>query len=358
MGDVLIIGGGVLGLLSARELIARGAGVTVVDAGNAVPSASWAGGGILSPLFPWRYPEPVTSLTLSARRRYLAIGAEIEEQTGIAVEVNPAGLLVDASQEEDIALEWALRHGLHCERLPADSIQPGLSFDRGLFFPEIAAIRNPRLLKGLRAFLRQKGVRFVDARVTSIERETASRAVAVCRDARMVADRVLLCAGASSAPLLDAAGISLPLFPAKGEMLLYQCPPGALKAIVLTEGGYLIPRRDGLVLAGSTLEEGRDDNRPSREALRRLGRMAAELWQPLADAQPVAQWAGVRPGCRRDTPFMGAVPGFDNLWLATGHFRNGLVSAPASAQLVAELMMRETPFVDPGPYAPEWSASA
>ncbi len=148
------------------------------------------------------------------------------------------------------------------------------------------------------------------------------------------------------------------LMPVKGEMLLYQLEPGEIPAILLADAGYLIPRLDGLVLAGSTLEAGVVDMRPGEAANRSLAETAAHWYPPLATRQPVAQWAGVRPGTRRALPFIGPLRNHSRIHLASGHFRNGLVSAPATGQLMAELLAGIAPFCDPAPYSPSSRSSS
>ena len=142
------------------------------------------------------------------------------------------------------------------------------------------------------------------------------------------------------------------MVPVKGQMILYKCAADFLPRMVLAKGRYAIPRRDGHILIGSTLEHSGFDKTPTDEALESLRASAAELLPELADMQPVAHWAGLRPGSPEGIPYIGPVPGFDGLWLNTGHYRNGLVLAPASCRLLADLMSGREPIIDPVPYAP------
>lgn len=165
-------------------------------------------------------------------------------------------------------------------------------------------------------------------------------------------DKVLLAAGAWSGELLKPLGLELPVVPVKGQMILYKCAADFLPRMVLAKGRYAIPRRDGHILIGSTLEHSGFDKTPTDEAQESLRASAAELLPELADMQPVAHWAGLRPGSPEGIPYIGPVPGFDGLWLNTGHYRNGLVLAPASCRLLADLMSGREPIIDPAPYAP------
>lgn len=354
----VVIGAGVVGMLSALALRERGYDVTVLDMATARPPASWAGGGILSALFPWRYPGPLTALTHDALPRYERLAAQIRHAGGPDPQVYACGMLVDAGKERDAALAWATRHDIRACSVPASEVAPELSDAPWIWLPNVGTVRNSRLLKGLRQLLASRGVSLASsAAVSGIMAEAhgwrVSGAEGIIR-----ADQVLVAAGAWSAQLLGEIGLQLGLQPVQGEMLLY--PPGSASppCVLLSDAGYVIPRRDGHVLAGSTLRHGSEDQRPSAGAAQQLRAMAESLWPPLRDKTPAAHWAGVRPGSQRQWPWIGEVPGAPGLFLATGHFRNGLVSAPASAELVACLMAGQHPGVDPQPYALSSALSA
>ncbi|MNR09214.1 Glycine oxidase [compost metagenome] len=163
---------------------------------------------------------------------------------------------------------------------------------------------------------------------------------------------MVLTAGAWSGDLLRPLGLELPVEPVKGQMILYKCAEDFLPSMVLAKGRYAIPRRDGHILVGSTLEHAGYDKTPTGEALESLKASAVELLPALADATPVAHWAGLRPGSPEGIPYIGEVPGYAGLWLNCGHYRNGLVLAPASCQLFADLLLGREPIIDPAPYAP------
>ena len=174
-----------------------------------------------------------------------------------------------------------------------------------------------------------------------------------CRDGReFSADQVILCGGAWSRTLLESvgAGFVLPVRPVKGQMLLYRAAPGLLPCMVMNNGRYLIQRKDGHILCGSTLEETGFEKATTSGAREALMLTAGRLLPALAGQEPVAQWAGLRPGSPNGIPFIGRVPGICNLWVNTGHFRNGLVLAPASARLMADLVLQRAPLLDPAPY--------
>ena len=353
MADVLVVGGGIVGLLSALNLSDRGLSVTVIDAGGQRPPASWAGGGILSPLFAWRYPDPMNRLTHDATARYRALVDRLQGKAGLrAPDLHPSGLWVAVDGDERRrALRWASDWGVSCQEGALSRHVSTAPEREGVWFPEIGNLRNPRLLKALRVALVAQGVEFVNATVEAVRPGAIGAELTLSRGGPLFAPRVLLCAGAWTSALLAPLGVRLPLFPAKGEMLLYRLPPGRVPTIVLTDEGYLIPRADGAVLAGSTLKAGDDTTHPTVTGRWALQAMAASLLPELASATPAHHWAGVRPGSDRDWPYLGPVPGTPGVFAAAGMHRNGLVAAPASAELLVGLICGETPSLDPTDYS-------
>ena len=353
MSDVLVVGGGIVGLLSALELTQRQKSVTLIDAPSLFPPASWAGGGILTPLFAWRYSDAMTRLSVDAVPRFERLLDALDPGGAVAAELlHRGGVWVSVQgQECDKAQAWAERWHIPVEPRSARGLMENFRPDTGLLFPEQGNIRNPGLLKRLRQTLLRKGVRFENAQVERLCQRPGGLQLTASDGRCWQSEQVLLSAGASMRVLLDGLGIRLPVFPAKGEMLLYQMAPGQVPAVMLTDEGYLIPRNDGAVLVGSTLRKGDASCYPTVQGRYQLEAVAARLWPQLAEHKPRFHWAGVRPGCERDVPFLGAVPGMPGVYAAAGHFRNGLVSAPASAELLAQIMCGQPTFTDPTPYS-------
>jgi glycine oxidase len=143
---------------------------------------------------------------------------------------------------------------------------------------------------------------------------------------------------------------AIPVKPVKGQMLAFKHEAGALRGVVLGDGHYLIPRRDGTLLAGSTLEFTGFDKSTSDSARETLGAFAKRLMPSLASAPLIGHWSGLRPGSEGGVPVIGAFPGVSGLFVNAGHYRNGLVLAPAASRLVVDLMLDRAPSVDPAPY--------
>ncbi|MBT8768993.1 glycine oxidase ThiO [Metapseudomonas boanensis] len=357
--DVLIVGGGVIGLLAASILGREGLSVGVLDKGPCGRESSWAGGGIVSPLYPWRYSSAVTALAHWSQDFYPQLGQQLLAETGVDPEVFVTGLYWLDLEDEAEALAWAAAQ--RRPLAPVDMAQVhaavpplGPGFQRAIYMAGVANVRNPRLTRALReALLRMPNVTLHEScEVRGFVRDGQRVTGVSTVEGELLADRVVLAAGAWSGELLGTLGVELPVEPVKGQMILFKCAEDFLPSMVLAKGRYAIPRRDGHVLVGSTLEHAGFDKTPTEEALESLKASAFELLPGLADAELVGHWAGLRPGSPEGIPFIGPVAGFDGLWLNCGHYRNGLVLAPASCRLLADLMLEREPIIDPAPYTP------
>lgn len=356
---VVIVGGGVIGLLTAFNLAAEVEQVILLDRGEVGQESSWAGGGIVSPLYPWRYNGAVTALAHWSQDFYPQLAERLFASTGIDPEVHTTGLYWLDLDDEAEALAWAKREGRPLSAVDISSVESavpvlGAGFERAIYMADVANVRNPRLVKSLKAALQaMPNVTIHEhCEVRGFIREGEKIAGVNTAQGEIRGDDVVLSAGAWSGELLSSLGLELPVEPVKGQMILYKCASDFLSCMVLAKGRYAIPRRDGHVLIGSTLEHEGFDKTPTQTALESLKASAVELLPALADAQPVAHWAGLRPGSPEGIPYIGRVSGFDGLWLNCGHYRNGLVLAPASCQLFADLLLGREPIIDPTPYAP------
>lgn len=362
MSHALIAGGGLIGLLTARALRARGLAVTVVDRGAAGREASWAGGGILTPLYPWRFPDAVTALSLRSQAAWPDLAAGLHERSGIDPEYRRDGMIaVDGDDPEEVAA-WAARHGvrvLAAARATVAAWEPGVVLPAGdpWLLPDVASVRNPRLLRALAAAVVQEGVVLREGLAAERIVVAGGRAVGVETAAgRLEADTVIVCAGAWSAQLLDGLGAPPPgIRPVRGQMIALAARPGRLGHVILAGGNYLIPRNDGTIVVGSTLEETGFAHAPTDAARAALLEFATGVMPELASAALVGHWSGLRPGSDDGVPTIDAHPGVAGLWINAGHFRNGIVTAPASAELAAALIAVEEPPLDPAPYA--WPAA-
>jgi glycine oxidase len=355
--DCIVVGGGIIGMMTARELAAAGCRVRIVERGILGAESSWAGGGILSPVQPWRAPAAVTRLAAWGQVRYPELAAELAANTGIDPEWVRSGLFVLDSGETDQAWAWARQNGVECEIIDDPNAIAALEpacrpASRALWFPTVAQIRNPRLIHALRDELERSSVVCSERSTVT---ELLHREGCVCgvrtEQQDFHADAVVVAAGAWSAQILATLAIQVEVIPVRGQMLLYRTVPGSIRHILLDGDHYLIPRNDGRVLAGSTVEYAGFDKQTTADARRELQRAAASMVGGLARCEIERQWSGLRPGSATEIPYIGPVPGMENLYLNTGHFRNGLLLAPASARLLADLILARESEFDPRPYA-------
>ncbi|MDP1927126.1 MAG: glycine oxidase ThiO [Thiobacillus sp.] len=345
----LVIGAGVSGLSVALTLLQRGIRVTLLERGETGAESSWAGGGIVSPLLPWDYAEPLSRLALRSMTAYSDWIAAIEAQSGMRAEYWRCGMQVRGVAEPDAALAWCQAHGLVAQREPAQS-------DDTLWLPDIAQVRNPRLVAALReAVTRLGGVIHTHCAVESVSTQDGRMVAVHTLKGGYTADQFVLATGAWAGSALPNLPAMPNIRPIRGQMLLFKLEPGVLNTILYCNGLYLIPRRDGHVLVGSTLEDVGFDKSTDDATRLRLHAEAAELLPALADVQPVQHWAGLRPGSPDNIPIIDRHPDFENVFINAGHYRYGVTLAPASAELLMALMDDTSPALDPTPYS--WQAA-
>ncbi len=347
MTDFHIIGGGVIGMMTAKELVDAGATVTILDRKSFAQESSWAGGGILSPLHPWRYPKPVNELTYRSQAVYPSYCRFLLAQTGIDPEWIQSGLLIhDAAQELSAVKQWLTEYPTRHELLVGSDIrvyEPNLSAhsSHAILLPEVAQVRNPRLTQALKHYLMLKGVEIKEN--CEVLRIACSQSRVKHIDTvsgKMAVRQLIVASGAWSAKILATAGTRIPIRPVKGQMLLYYDEKQRVKNITLAEDHYVIPRRDGHILVGSTTEYTQFNKSTTANGLKEL-KSFAEKWFPFTRELAVVQhWAGLRPGTVDGVPYIGQVPGIIGLFINAGHFRNGVVTGPASAQLLADILLK------------------
>lgn len=379
--NVIIIGAGVSGLSAAFSLLQRGYRVTLLDRGAVGRESSWAGGGILSPLLPWDYAGPVSALALRSMADYADWVADIEAISGRDAEFWRCGMLALDVAEPDQALNWCGAHGMTAERgvlgryspfsLPRMKLlttQPNPQADKSqvtpphgegsdsIWLPDVAQVRNPRLVAALNVTVtRLGGVIHERCPASGIIAQSGRASAVQAAGQRFEADSVVLATGAWSGMGLAELRAAPHIRPIRGQMLLFKLEPGALDTILYRNGLYLIPRRDGHVLVGSTLEDAGFDKSTDAATCQRLHAEAAELLPALAAAQPIQHWAGLRPGSPDNIPVIDRHPDFDNVFVNAGHYRYGVTMAPASAELLVDLMEGRPPALDPAPY--RWQAA-
>jgi glycine oxidase len=354
--DCLVVGGGLIGMLTARELAQAGLSIGLVERGETGRESTWAGGGILSPLYPWRYPAAVSALATWSQTRYPALAEDLQAESGIDPEYQHNGLLILDTEEAEQAKRWAVQWQRSLELVNEGQIrelEPALGDvpAQAVWMPEVGQMRNPRLAQALRKSIENQGVHLFEHTPVKglLLGETGVHGV-LTEQGEFKADRVVIAGGAWSGRLLESTGVTLPVRPVRGQMILYRAEPDVVQRIVLSRDRYVIPRRDGRILVGSTLEEAGFDKSTTPAAMQELEGEARRLIPALAGYEIEHHWAGLRPGSPHGIPYIMQHPRIEGLFINTGHFRNGVVLGLASARLLADILLERQPILEPAPY--------
>jgi glycine oxidase len=359
--DVVVVGAGVQGSAVALRLAQAGRSVTVLE--RAVPGAeaSSAAGGILSPGVEAVEPGPFYALCRASLARYPAFAAEVEALSGMSVGLRMLGTLEVALDDDHAKVlaaraEKIVRHGLPVEVLDDEAVrrlEPAVSPEaRGaLFFGDEGSLDPRSLARAVYVAASRAGARFVTGQVRRIVVE-GGRAVGVEHESgRIDADAVVLAAGSWS---LQVEGHGLPpgaVRPVRGQIAVLDTRPPLLSRVVFSGHGYVVPRADGRILCGSTMEEVGFEKAVTAEGLRHVLDVAIGVAPALARAPVVETWSNFRPASPDGEPILGpgTVPG---LLYATGHTRNGILLAPVTADALAATALGRPPPVDLAPFSP------
>ncbi len=361
--DAIVVGGGVIGKAVSLALAERGAKVELFDAsGGTEPRrpASRAAAGILGAQMEAHADGPFARLCLESRARFEAFAKQLEAKSGRQVEHRASGVIVTAFDEASLeelvrGSAWQRDAKLRIEALDRAAlreIEPEIAEAAvgGVRFPDDARVDPRALLDALDAALAASGV---DVRTSCVRRvlHEGRRAIGIEADGPRHAEHVVLCAGSWSALVGETGLAPSDVVPARGQMLELRARPGLLRGVVLAPDAYFSPRDDGRVLVGSTVELVGFDDRVTASAARDLLDAAVRRVPALASAALADTWAGLRPFTKDELPLLG--PGeLDRLTLATGHFRNGILLAPITAEIVAALVAGHAPPVDLAPFSP------
>jgi len=355
--DIVIVGGGVIGLSIAYALTREGLACVVLDRCELGREASWAGAGLIPPESQRNVENPLIALRSHSARLFPAWSAALREETGIDVGYRRSGgvdvALTDREEQslQNAAGRWR-SEGIVFERLaPGDCtrVEPALSPElrAAYFLPDRAQVRNPRLLRALIEAVSRRGGRLKPWHaVEGFELEQGRVAAVRTSEGKIPCGKVVVAAGAWSGPLLERLGLHAPTPPVKGQIVLLRGDRRLLHRIVEHGKHYLVPRDDGRILIGATEENAGFDTRPTARGTRDLLDVALRLCPVLGEAVVETTWAGLRPGSIDTKPYIGAAPGCENVFVATGHKRAGLQLAPGTAELVADLVLERPPRID------------
>ncbi|MDP3703676.1 MAG: glycine oxidase ThiO [Candidatus Omnitrophota bacterium] len=356
--DVIVLGGGIIGCALAEELARRGQRVMVIERGAIGAEASSAAAGILSAQMDLERPGPFFELCQAARRMYPQWVQHLERRSGIPLDFQRRGILYLAMSRFEAArmnarMRWQKRHGLRVERWSAAEVgrqEPAVDgrVHAGFFFPDEAQVDNQALMRALAAACRKAGVRLME--------HTAVRGVVV-RDRRV--RRIVTSRGVVSAPIVvNCLGswasmggrFAIPVEPARGQMLAFTGPKRLFRHAVMAEDAYVVQRRDGRLLVGSTVERVGFDKSLTLDGMRSILSGLCRFTSALNRCAFREAWAGFRPYSRTGRPILGPTS-IEGLYVATGHFRHGILLAPITARLMADVILRGRPAFDLGPFS-------
>jgi glycine oxidase len=344
--DILVVGGGVIGLSLARELAGRGLRVTVLDRGPAGQEASWAAAGMLVPQSDSPAPGPHFDLLLESHRLYPQWTRDLEEETGETVGYRRTGLLRCARNEaEERALEkyaWQRDRGLAVEAVGPEEIARRLGRNvaavrAACLFPDEGVVDARRLTRALAESARLRGVDLRTETAARRFRIAAGRCRGVDTSTGVIEAEIVVNASGAWASFDRELPFPVPVEPVRGQIVELALPGDAPETILESNDAYLAPQEGGRLLLGSTLERAGFEKRVTAGAVGRLIAEAGRLWPAITTGRFVTAWAGLRPGTPDGLPILGGC-GIAGLYFATGHYRHGILLAPATARRLADLL--------------------
>jgi glycine oxidase len=356
--EIVIVGGGIIGLTTAYFLAREGAQVAVLDRGDFGQEASWAGAGILPPSNAERARTPFDRLRALSVSMFPKVSAELREQTGIDNGYLRCGGLEVLDPAHAAAEEEWRGAGVSAQRLTAlqvTALEPQVATTLGdvWHLPELAQLRNPRHLQALIAGCTAKVRLLPQCPVLAVE--AGGRRVTGVRTPNGVfhAGQVLLAGGSWTDALLEPLGCRAGIVPVRGQIALLHMQPVPVHCVLLCGSRYVVPRPDGRILVGSTEEWVGYDKRTTAAAIGELLSFAIKLVPVLGGAALERSWAGLRPGSRDGLPSLGPVPGWQNLFVAAGHFRHGIQLSAGTGLLMKELLLGQKTTLDCSPFSME-----
>ena len=347
--DIVIIGGGVIGLTVARQLARRGVrNVTVIERAGLGAEASSAAAGMLAPQAEADRPDEFFYLTCRSRDMYSQFAADLREETGIDIELETTGTLYLGFSDHDLQeLEqryaWQTEAGLPVQMLTRDeaqTLEPGIS-DRtqlALKFPLDIQVENRRLVTALSTSNQQLGVRLVTGTTVKSLNVKRGKIFGVATSRGEVATENVVIAGGAWASMLNVPDKALPdigIEPVRGQMLCFEANPQIARHVIYSSRGYIVPRRDGRLLAGSTTEYAGFDRRVTAAGMQSITSAALEICPAISSLPLAAAWAGLRPRAADGLPVLGPCAEIEGVFYAAGHYRNGILLAPLTGELIA-----------------------
>lgn len=362
--DFLIIGGGVIGLSIARELRKLNAGsIAVIDSGSMGREASWAAAGMLAPNAETEIVDAFYQLCSASNDLYAAFAEDLLAETGIDIAFSPSGTLelaFDEKTAEHLNAKLSAQNdaGVGVEKLSASEVrelEPGISESVlfGLHYPKDGHVDNRLLVGSLTEFARLSKIDLIENEaVTALVNDGGTITGARTTSRTISAGNTIVTTGAWTS-LIEIDGRTLPIQvkPVRGQMIALQASDISLSKVIYGAGAYLVPRSDGRILVGATMENAGFDRELSVDAAKQLRAAAIATFPELSKLETVEHWCGFRPFAEGGTPVIGNVAGYERLTVATGHYRNGILLAPLTARIVSQAIVGNIAF--PVEFAPD-----
>jgi glycine oxidase len=348
--DLIVIGGGVIGCSVAYHAARKRARVLIVDRSGLAGRAYLVAAGMLAAQEEASEPGALFDVSIASRGLFANLAEDVRAETGIDPELEFQGVwrIAGAEAERDELrrkMDWQAAAGWKAEWVEPEALAKALPAVRArnagaVYFPQDGQIDSAKWTRALAEGARLRGARLVE-NVTTLGLWTeAGRVLGVKTDGEAyTADRVVLTAGAWTASLLEPLGWKLPLAPVKGQVLALEGFPRLFAAPVFFPDGYFTPKASGRLIVGATMENAGFDVKPTLAAQRDLAEKALRWCPELSGRQVLGMEAGLRPATPDRLPVMGPVPGWKNLFVCTGHFRNGILLSPYSGAAMAEGML-------------------
>ena len=343
--DAVVIGGGLIGMLTARTLQMAGLKVALLEKNRLGGESSWAAGGILASFHPWRQSEPAGALIEASQSAFPNLVAELQEETGVDSGLLHCGLLVADPEDREQALAWARKHGTRIEIIDRGQLavlEPNLvkTLSAALLVPSAMQVQPRLLMKAIRKSLVLHGVEIIEgAEVTALQTRAGKVTGADTCQGTVSANQIVLCNGAWAQQLLKTlSDTCTDIVPVRGQILLFRTRQRLLSHILVQDEQYMVPRKEPYILCGSTMEYVGFDRAVTEEAKDAIYTWACRLCPLLEEAELVDHWTGLRPGTLREVPYICAHPEFENLYVNVGHFRSGIAMSISSANLTFKLM--------------------
>ncbi|HEY6767502.1 MAG TPA: glycine oxidase ThiO [Candidatus Sulfotelmatobacter sp.] len=344
--DVIIIGGGIIGLTLSLELRKRGASVLIVERGEPGREASHAAGGMLVDCELETLPAMQALATASAKM-YPEFAHEVEMESGMKIDLRDHGTILFPSLDP---MTHPMFQSAPLNPVNLRELEPAVEkLYPSAFYLKERSVDPRALTKAAWQAAKNRGVDFSSGDAATTVNLSDGRVSGVsAAKTSFLGEKVVNCAGAWSGQI---GPHPLPTRPVKGQMLCLIMPSRELlKHVIRTPIVYLIPRSDGRLLVGATVEEAGFDKRTDADAIQRLHRAALDVVPQLRNAKILESWAGLRPGTPDALPILGTTP-TPGYYVATGHFRDGILLAPITAKVMADVLTAKKPEQDLAPFS-------